>query len=244
MPTKLPSWTRRQNMERQKSFLLIQKHVGSAKSAKTFSRGRSNQIILARTWPTGGMDRWSILISATTTLKPQVIILLQLNASSVSHGNYASIQSSTNCLLLECFTQMIWRESTELGVAIARSQKSKWTYVVARYKPCGNVRGQFTANVPRPKFTKFQLSCLNAHNEYRSLHGVPELVLNEEVKNCHRISLRIMTFHCKKKKKKKTAVRIRPEICWWNCRAGPEGNKSQEGSRSLGPQNTWARRER
>ena len=94
---------------------------------------------------------------------------------------------------------MIWRESTELGVAIARSQKSKWTYVVARYKPCGNVRGQFTANVPRPKFTKFQLSCLNAHNEYRSLHGVPELVLNEEVKNCHRISLRIMTFHCKKK---------------------------------------------
>jgi uncharacterized protein YkwD len=31
------------------------------------------------------------------------------------------------------------------------------------------------------QFTNFQISCLNAHNEYRFLHGVPELVLNKEV---------------------------------------------------------------
>lgn len=48
------------------------------------------------------------------------------------------------------FTQVIWRESKELGMAMAKNRKGE-TYVVANYNPRGNYIGQFVQNVPRPK---------------------------------------------------------------------------------------------
>lgn len=45
------------------------------------------------------------------------------------------------------FTQVVWRSSTELGVGVA--SESGYHYVVARYKPRGNLVGQFARNVPR-----------------------------------------------------------------------------------------------
>lgn len=45
------------------------------------------------------------------------------------------------------FTQMVWRSSTELGVGVASGGGSH--YIVARYKPRGNVDGRFDRNVPR-----------------------------------------------------------------------------------------------
>ncbi|MFF3227079.1 CAP family protein [Nocardia suismassiliense] len=54
------------------------------------------------------------------------------------------------------FTQVVWKASTQLTVGIAScpagtifSQPS--TYIVARYTPPGNVRGQFPQNVGRPQ---------------------------------------------------------------------------------------------
>lgn len=47
------------------------------------------------------------------------------------------------------FTQVIWKESKELGVAYSRSKSGK-IYVVANYNPAGNMMGQFKNNVPAP----------------------------------------------------------------------------------------------
>ncbi|EDW59792.2 Golgi-associated plant pathogenesis-related protein 1 isoform X1 [Drosophila virilis] len=47
------------------------------------------------------------------------------------------------------FTQLIWKSSTTMGVG--QSSGKRKNFVVARYKPAGNVAGQFKENVPRPK---------------------------------------------------------------------------------------------
>ncbi|XP_044269926.1 uncharacterized protein LOC123014738 isoform X4 [Tribolium madens] len=49
------------------------------------------------------------------------------------------------------FTQIIWKGSTDLGIAMAKNKKGE-TYVVANYNPRGNYVGQFVDNVPRPRF--------------------------------------------------------------------------------------------
>lgn len=48
------------------------------------------------------------------------------------------------------FTQMIWKESLEMGIAMAKSKKDGKTFVVANYNPKGNYIGQFQLNVPEP----------------------------------------------------------------------------------------------
>lgn len=47
------------------------------------------------------------------------------------------------------FSQMIWKESKELGMGFARSKNGR-TIIVANYHPRGNYIGQFAENVPRP----------------------------------------------------------------------------------------------
>lgn len=48
------------------------------------------------------------------------------------------------------FTQVVWKESKELGVAMARNNSGQ-IFVVANYAPRGNIVGTYTANVPPPK---------------------------------------------------------------------------------------------
>lgn len=48
------------------------------------------------------------------------------------------------------FTQVVWKASTKLGVAVACNTGGKGgQLVVARYDPPGNMQGQFPANVRR-----------------------------------------------------------------------------------------------
>jgi uncharacterized protein YkwD len=48
------------------------------------------------------------------------------------------------------FTQVIWKDSKELGIALARGKDGS-SYVVANYSPAGNFLGQFAENVGKPK---------------------------------------------------------------------------------------------
>jgi len=48
------------------------------------------------------------------------------------------------------FSQMVWKNSTELGMAMARDHTGK-VIVVANYNPHGNFIGQFRQNVFAPR---------------------------------------------------------------------------------------------
>ncbi|KYQ51243.1 Golgi-associated plant pathogenesis-related protein 1 [Trachymyrmex zeteki] len=97
------------------------------------------------------------------------------------------------------FTQVIWRDSTELGVGMARNRNGE-VYVVCNYNPAGNFLGSFTENVLPPvdasptkriNFTDlkqhyideqtWQQEALLVHNEYRRKHRVPDLRLSPEL---------------------------------------------------------------
>lgn len=97
------------------------------------------------------------------------------------------------------FTNVIWRRSRQLGAGIARSSTGT-NYVVAFYRPPGNVRDNFEQNVPPPKTrelakqpvhppysgrkrccgkcTEFQKHSLEEHNMLRSRLYAPPLRLN------------------------------------------------------------------
>lgn len=104
------------------------------------------------------------------------------------------------------FTQLIWKSSEYLGVAVARSSAGT-IYLVANYSPAGNFVGSYVENVPpvKPRLSglaplkapsatvkenvkltqdmikKFVKEVLAAHNEYRRKHSVPELKLNDDM---------------------------------------------------------------
>ncbi|XP_073257922.1 Golgi-associated plant pathogenesis-related protein 1-like [Porites lutea] len=49
------------------------------------------------------------------------------------------------------FTQVVWQSTKSVGVALT-TKKTNYgyeTFIVARYYPAGNVRGQFAQNVPK-----------------------------------------------------------------------------------------------
>ncbi|RWS31439.1 Golgi-associated plant pathogenesis-related protein 1-like protein [Leptotrombidium deliense] len=48
------------------------------------------------------------------------------------------------------FTQLVWKETRQMGVARARSSDGHILMVVAEYLPSGNIIGQFVNNVPPP----------------------------------------------------------------------------------------------
>ena len=52
------------------------------------------------------------------------------------------------------FTQVVWKESTVLGIGRAESEENdmKCAYIVGRYKPAGNYMGEYQQNVPKGSF--------------------------------------------------------------------------------------------
>lgn len=99
------------------------------------------------------------------------------------------------------FTQLIWKGSKELGVALQIANTT--TYVVCNYDPPGNIMGQFEANVPLPLSDKgaapssskqtpqkqgvtasadgFVQRIADLHNEYRAKHNCPPLQLEKNL---------------------------------------------------------------
>ena len=61
------------------------------------------------------------------------------------------------------FTQMVWRGTTDIGVGRAFGPQGQ-TFVVALYKPPGNIRSKYEENVlkavgPYPTFEKEEQGC-------------------------------------------------------------------------------------
>jgi len=50
------------------------------------------------------------------------------------------------------FTQLVWSDSTMLGVGVSRSAKTGRFYVVMKYDPPGNIIGSYTDHVNRPLY--------------------------------------------------------------------------------------------
>ena len=48
------------------------------------------------------------------------------------------------------FSQLVWRNSKELGIGTAQSKSGNF-FLVARYNPPGNIEGQFEDNIPVEK---------------------------------------------------------------------------------------------
>jgi uncharacterized protein YkwD len=96
------------------------------------------------------------------------------------------------------FTQVVWKESRELGIGMAKNRANE-IFVVANYDPAGNYIGSFSRNVlppltddmksrastekdetekektPEEEFEEFSQKILKHHNEYRRKHFAPEL---------------------------------------------------------------------
>lgn len=48
------------------------------------------------------------------------------------------------------FSQVVWKDTTDVGIAMAKGKKGM-IFVVANYEPRGNTVGDFTVNVPKPQ---------------------------------------------------------------------------------------------
>jgi len=48
------------------------------------------------------------------------------------------------------FTQLVWSDTTQLGVGVTQSEKTGKFYVVMKYYPPGNIIGRYTKHVPPP----------------------------------------------------------------------------------------------
>nr|XP_045609389.1 nucleoporin NSP1-like isoform X2 [Procambarus clarkii] len=108
------------------------------------------------------------------------------------------------------FTQMVWKDTTQMGVGKARTAAGTKVFVVANFDPQGNWMGQFADQVPPvggfPKTASagksslfssktrkasssdsdsdeddFAKECLKSHNDYRAKHGAPPLKLSKKL---------------------------------------------------------------
>ncbi|XP_060866914.1 venom allergen 5-like isoform X5 [Metopolophium dirhodum] len=68
-------------------------------------------------------------------------------ASHRPNNAYGSNNDMAACTKSFHFTQLIWKDSSELGVGASKSSKSGKLYVVCNYDPHGNIRSQFKDQV-------------------------------------------------------------------------------------------------
>lgn len=68
------------------------------------------------------------------------------------------------------FSQVVWKETKELGVGIAESKCGLY-YICCNYYPAGNVEGKYKENVPPRKGSKTQVS---SHKEQEKAKNKPK----------------------------------------------------------------------
>jgi len=127
-------------------------------------------------------DLGEIIFCCKDELTPKDIVDIWYNQGSENY-NYNKEPEISND-----FTQLIWKNSKLFGLGYALTKENKY-YIVANFFPEGNIKGQFLKNV-FPKIanseansfysinTKFLEEILNSHNEKRSKHNSPPLILN------------------------------------------------------------------
>ena len=127
-------------------------------------------------------DLGEIIFCCKDDLTPKDIVDIWYNQGSENY-NYNKEPEISND-----FTQLIWKNSKLFGLGYALTKENKY-YIVANFFPEGNIKGQFLKNV-FPKIanseansfysinTKFLEEILNSHNELRSKHNSPPLILN------------------------------------------------------------------
>ncbi len=64
--------------------------------------------------------------------------------SEIANYDFAAGQFSTTT---GHFTQLVWKDTTDVGFGFASNAAGTANYVVARYSPAGNYAGEFIASV-------------------------------------------------------------------------------------------------
>ena len=69
--------------------------------------------------------------------------------SEIDYYNWTTHATNVPEKAIGHFTQVVWKNSANVGMAIATATKSDWiyTFIVARYTPAGNYIGQYGSNV-------------------------------------------------------------------------------------------------
>ena len=128
------------------------------------------------------IDLGEILFCGNAELTPKEIIDIWYNEGSENYNYNKEPEISNN------FTQLIWKNSKLFGLGHTLTKENK-LYIVANFYPGGNIKGEYLNNI-FPLInqsdvnsvysinTKFLEEILNSHNEKRSKHNSPPLLLN------------------------------------------------------------------
>ena len=83
---------------------------------------------------------------AMSTVKTEGLSGDQLARLWYQEKQFYNKENNSLQLLSENFTQMVWKDTKEVGFGISQTKTGEWV-AVANYYPSGNVNGKFQENV-------------------------------------------------------------------------------------------------
>ncbi|XP_048576480.1 protein PRY1-like isoform X2 [Nematostella vectensis] len=108
--------------------------------------------IVHSSWQERGGDGENLAIVCGDDQSATAAVEMWYKEVCMYNFNYGGMSGATGH-----FTQLVWKESTLLGIGNAPGQYTGWpcTYWVARYREHGNMSGQFQKMVDRGSFKKY-----------------------------------------------------------------------------------------
>ena len=126
------------------SALTLAEHMAINNTLKTYpTKNYGQNIAFFASINFGTSDVYCVYNSLSEKGVAQYICNLWYNESS--HYDYTDTLENNDMNPVGHFTQMIWKDSKELGTA--RITRDNRTFIVAIYKPPGNIPGQYEHNV-------------------------------------------------------------------------------------------------